>query len=101
MSASLAPIVLIFGAGANIGSHIARTFAAKGYKVALSSRSIRNDDSTADFLNIRGDMSDPNSVGDVFTKVRETLGQPSVVVYNGQSSRLAPFCLEVQSLTKN
>jgi hypothetical protein len=101
MSASLVPIVLIFGAGANIGSHIARTFAAKGYKVALSSRSIRNDDSTTNFLNVRGDMSDPNSVDDVFTKVRETLGQPSVVVYNGQSSQPAPCCRPIPCLTKH
>jgi NAD(P)-dependent dehydrogenase (short-subunit alcohol dehydrogenase family) len=86
MSASVAPIVLILGAGANVGSHIARTFATNGYKVALSSRSIRDDESTAAYLNIRGDMSDPSSVGDVFTKVREILGQPSVVVYNGKSS---------------
>jgi NAD(P)-dependent dehydrogenase (short-subunit alcohol dehydrogenase family) len=83
MSASITPVVLILGAGANIGSHIARTFAAKGYKVALSSRSIRDEETTAGFLNIRGDMSDPNSVGDIFTKVRDALGQPSVVVYNG------------------
>jgi NAD(P)-dependent dehydrogenase (short-subunit alcohol dehydrogenase family) len=101
MSASLAPIVLIFGAGTNVGSHVARTFAAKGYKVALSSRSIRNDDSTADFVNIRGDMSDPNSVGDVFTKVQETLGQPSVVVYNGWSSQYACFCPKALSLTEH
>jgi NAD(P)-dependent dehydrogenase (short-subunit alcohol dehydrogenase family) len=83
MSALTAPVVLIVGAGANIGSHVARTFAAKGYKVALSSRSIRSDDSTSGFLNIRGDLSDPNSVGDVFAKVRDTLGHPSVVIYNG------------------
>jgi NAD(P)-dependent dehydrogenase (short-subunit alcohol dehydrogenase family) len=83
MSALTTPVVLVIGAGVNVGSHIARTFAAKGYKVALSSRSIRGDDSSSSFLNIRADMSDPNSVGDVFTKVRDALGQPSVVVYNG------------------
>lgn len=54
MSASVVLVVLILGADANIGSHIARTFAAKGYKVALSSRSARDEDSTAGFLNIRG-----------------------------------------------
>jgi len=53
MSAPVA-LALILGAGVNIGSHIARTFVAKGYKVALSSRSARDEDSTAGFLNIRG-----------------------------------------------
>jgi NAD(P)-dependent dehydrogenase (short-subunit alcohol dehydrogenase family) len=81
MSAPVA-LALILGASVNISSHIARTFAAKGYKVALSSRSARDEDSTASFLNIRGDMPDPNSVQDVFTKVRDALGQPSIVVYN-------------------
>lgn len=83
MPVSIAPVVLILGAGPNIGSYVARTFAAKGYKVALSSRSAREDDSTTPFLNVRGDMSDPTSVRDIFAKVKEVLGQPSVVVYNG------------------
>jgi NAD(P)-dependent dehydrogenase (short-subunit alcohol dehydrogenase family) len=50
MSAPVA-LALILGASVNISSHIARTFAAK---VALSSRSARDEDSTAGFLNIRG-----------------------------------------------
>lgn len=77
------PIILILGAGPNIGQHVARAFAAKGYKVALVSRQPRERDNTADLINISGDLSDPNSVIQAFSKVKALLGLPSVVVYNG------------------
>ena len=82
---SVAPVVLILGGGSNIGSHIARTFAAKGYKVAVSARSNHDDGNTTSIQYLRNDLADPNSVLDVFAKVREALGHPSVVVYNGES----------------
>jgi NADP-dependent 3-hydroxy acid dehydrogenase YdfG len=34
------PIILILGAGPNIGQAVARTFASKGYKIALAARAI-------------------------------------------------------------
>lgn len=77
------PIILIFGAGPNIGQHVGRAFAAKGYKVAFTSRKAKDEDNTADQVNISADMSDPNSVVEVFSKVKALLGIPSVVVYNG------------------
>ncbi|KAJ5322875.1 hypothetical protein N7452_011164 [Penicillium brevicompactum] len=46
------PVILILGAGPNIGINVARVFAAKGYKVALASRSLKDQESTADQLNI-------------------------------------------------
>ena len=80
---SSSPVILILGAGPNIGQHVAQAFAAKGYKIALTSRKAK-DESTGEQLNISSDLSDPKSVVDVFSKVKETLGLPSVVVYNGQ-----------------
>ena len=81
---STSPILLILGSGPNIGKHVARAFAAKGYKVALASRKPNEESSTADQVHISSDLSDPNSVPGVFAKVKETLGgPPSVVVYNG------------------
>ncbi len=77
------PVVLILGAGPNIGQHVAQAFAAKGYKVALTSRSAKKQ-SSEDQVNISCDLSDPKSVVNVFDKVKELLGLPSVVVYNGQ-----------------
>ncbi|KAF7551806.1 hypothetical protein G7Z17_g4752 [Cylindrodendrum hubeiense] len=82
MSAA-APIVLILGAGPNIGQHVARAFVAKGYKAALVSRKLKEADSTSDQLNITGDLSDPNEVVRAFEKVKTVLGDhPSVVVHN-------------------
>lgn len=77
------PVVLILGAGPNIGHHVSRAFAAKGYKVALTSRKAKEQDNTADQIGIAADLSDPGSVAGVFSKVKSLLGQPSVVVYNG------------------
>ena len=83
---STSPVLLILGSGANIGQHVARTFAAKGYKVALASRSLKTQDSSADQLHIASDLADPESVAGVFSKVKASLGQPSVVVYNGKKA---------------
>lgn len=88
--ASSSPIILILGAGANVGQSVARAFAAKGYKVALAARKANASDNTADTVNIQSDFSDPDSVVNVFSKVKETLGIPSVVVYNGEIRPILP-----------
>ncbi len=76
---------MIFGAGANIGHHVAKAFAAKGYKVALAARRAKEADNTADQIHIPSDLTDPNSVVNAFSKVKALLGAvPSVVVYNGE-----------------
>ena len=80
------PIVLILGAGSNVGQHVARAFASKGYKVALAARSLKESDNTADQVNVKVDLSDSNAVASVFSKVKTLLGVPSVVVYNGENS---------------
>jgi NAD(P)-dependent dehydrogenase (short-subunit alcohol dehydrogenase family) len=89
------PVVLILGSGPNIGKHVARAFAAKGYKVALASRSLKEADSTADQVNISGDFSDPESVIKTFSKVKSLLGAPSVVVYNGKTTPGTGYIVEV------
>lgn len=78
------PVILILGSGPNVGQHVTRAFAAKGYQVALASRTLKEEDSTADQVNISSDLSEPNSVIGLFSKVRASLGIPSVVVYNGK-----------------
>ena len=80
---NISPVLLILGSGPNVGQHVARAFAAKGYKVALAARKLIEEDSTADQVNISSDLSDPDSVVNVFAKVKASLGLPSVVVYNG------------------
>jgi NAD(P)-dependent dehydrogenase (short-subunit alcohol dehydrogenase family) len=78
-------VILILGAGPNVGSHVAKAFASKGYKVALAARKAKEADNTPDQVNIPSDLSDPNSVVNAFSKVKALLGLPSVVVYNGKN----------------
>ena len=79
------PVLLILGSGPNVGQKVSQAFAAKGYKIALASRRIKEVDSTANQVNISSDLSDPDSVIRVFQKVQALLGPPSVVVYNGKN----------------
>ena len=78
-------VALILGAGPNIGEAVATKFALNGYKVALVGRSMDGRHSTASHLRVSGDLSRPENVETIFTQVKETLGIPSVVVYNGNS----------------
>lgn len=86
------PVLFVLGSGANIGKHVAQAFAAKGYKVALASRSLKEENSTPDQLHISTDLAHPDSVISAFSKVKETFGVPSVVVYNGK-------CISHSSIT--
>jgi NAD(P)-dependent dehydrogenase (short-subunit alcohol dehydrogenase family) len=81
---STSPILLILGSGPRIGKTVASTFAAKGYKIALAARSVDEEASTSNKLNIKADLSDPSCIPAVFAKVKETLGPPTVIVYNGK-----------------
>jgi NAD(P)-dependent dehydrogenase (short-subunit alcohol dehydrogenase family) len=78
-------VVLILGAGANIGSHVAQKFSTNGYKVATASRSPKPDHSKTIDLTLKADFSNPSSIKDIFVEVKTKLGLPSVVIYNGQS----------------
>ncbi|RDW81860.1 hypothetical protein BP6252_02972 [Coleophoma cylindrospora] len=84
------PVILILGAGPNIGQTVGRTFASKGYKVALASRSLSEADSTDDQLNITSDFANPDDIVNAFAKVRKILGIPSVVVYNAAALTPSP-----------
>ncbi|KAH7130954.1 hypothetical protein EDB81DRAFT_660323 [Dactylonectria macrodidyma] len=83
---SSSPVALILGAGPAVGQTVGRAFAAKGYKVALSARSLKEEDSTPDLLHIRSDFTDPSSIIDIFDQVKSKLGTPAVVVYNAYSA---------------
>lgn len=78
------PVILILGAGPNIGQAVARTFASRGYKVALAARSLNEADSTDNQLNITSDFANPDDVVNAFKRVNKVFGIPSVVVYNGK-----------------
>lgn len=86
--ASPSPVILILGAGANIGQAVARNFASRDFKVALVARSLSEADSTDDQLNIKSDLSNSDDVVGAFEKVQKVFGIPSVVVYNGKPCHL-------------
>jgi len=88
--AGTSPVILILGAGPNIGLTVARTFASRGYKVAIAARSLKEADSTDNQLNIPSDFSNTDDVVNAFKKVNKVFGIPSVVVYNVSASTLTP-----------
>lgn len=80
-------VALILGYGPTVGASSARAFAAKGYKIAIVSRTKKDSESEKDYLRLQADLSDPSSVEGIFSKVISELGHPSVVIYNGASLR--------------
>ena len=89
--AAKSPVALILGAGPNVGEAVARLFASKGYKIGLAARSVKEAESTDNQLNIPSDFTKTDDVVSAFAKVKERFGIPSVVVYNGMSTR-PPLC---------
>ncbi|KAF2228823.1 putative short-chain dehydrogenase [Viridothelium virens] len=84
------PIVLILGAGPNIGQSVTRAFKEKGYRVALASRRAEEAESTSDEIYIPSDFSDSGAIVNIFSKVKALLGIPSVVVYNASAVTFTP-----------
>lgn len=76
-------IALILGSGPRVGRHVSRAFAAKGYQVALASRTLKEEDNEPGQKHFSVDLSNPSSVPELFSQVRASLGIPHVVVYNG------------------
>ncbi|TFB00482.1 hypothetical protein CCMA1212_007576 [Trichoderma ghanense] len=81
-------VALILGAGPNVGINVAKAFAAQGYKVAIASRSRKDEGDTKRYLHIQADFAEPSSIEDIFATVISELGHPSVVVYNATSYSL-------------
>lgn len=88
------PVVLIFGAGANVGLSLARKFKQEGYKVAAVSRTIKDDLKKVADKTIASSVT-PERVTKIFEEVQKDLGPPNVVIYNGTISfmRVALFQL--------
>lgn len=91
------PVVLILGAGSNIGASVAKKFAANGYLVAVSARGLRDGSSPEGYLSIQADLADKSAVPRVFETVKSAIGiPPSVVIYNGML--LNPGLKQIQRL---
>ena len=83
---SSSKVLLILGAGGNIGASVAKLFAQNGYKVALAARRLQDGLNEDGQLNIHADLAKADSVESAFDKVSSQFGPPSVVVYNGMCS---------------
>jgi NAD(P)-dependent dehydrogenase (short-subunit alcohol dehydrogenase family) len=97
------PVILILGAGGNIGANLTTKFSKAGYSIALASRSRTNGFTPEGHLNIQVDLSNPTAIPAVFQKTQAALGKPSVVIYNAATMRPPPnpedmFSLSVEDL---
>jgi NAD(P)-dependent dehydrogenase (short-subunit alcohol dehydrogenase family) len=80
---SSSPVLLLLGAGPNVGHHVSLAFASLGYRIALASRTPPKQPAGPHTTHFRTDLSDPSAIPALFANVTQTLGTPSVVVYNG------------------
>ena len=80
---STRPVLLLLGAGSNVGLSIAQKFHSKNYKIAACARNPPPAFEQYTDLLLPADLADPGVVEGVFQKCEEALGIPSVVVYNG------------------
>ncbi|GAB7332756.1 hypothetical protein MBLNU13_g04493t1 [Cladosporium sp. NU13] len=83
------PIAFIIGAGQRIGAGVADALQSKGYRIALSARSLKPEDSTSERLLLSVDLSSPESVAPAFASLRKQWGEPSVVFYNAAAVHFA------------
>ena len=76
-------ILLLLGAGKNVGLQTIKKFKEEGWQVAAVSRKpleeIRNE---ADLV-VPADFANPHAIAEVFETVKQRLGIPNLVVYNG------------------
>lgn len=83
MSAS--KVLLILGAGGNVGASVAKLFGQNGYKVAMVARRLKDSVNDDGQLEIQADLAHAESVESAFDKVIDKFGIPNVVVYNGMT----------------
>ena len=67
--AAKAPVILILGAGSNVGAAVAKLFSDKGYKVALASRRSTTGSNSDGAFNVHVDLAKPVTVPEAFATV--------------------------------
>lgn len=83
---AVTPVLLVLGAGSNVGAALGRLFSKHGFKVALASRRTTEGPVPDGIFHVQVDLSQPETVSQAFEKVTSALGPPHVVVYNGMLS---------------
>jgi short-subunit dehydrogenase len=80
------PILLLFSCGSNIGASVAEAPKAKGYNLALVTRSIdEGTQMSKKELHIKADVSDTSAIPKIFGKAKEKFGIPPSVVVTSES----------------
>lgn len=99
----MAKVCAIIGVGPGIGASTARKFAKEGYTLALLARGKEKLDtikqqiekdvagSKGKVITVEADASDAKQVEEAFKKIRDTVGDPEVLVYNASAWKRAPF----------
>ena len=72
-----------------MGAAVAAKFSKEGWKCAIASRSLESGQSPEGYMTLRLDAGDPRNVKIAFNAVREKLGPPRCVVYNGERLSLS------------
>jgi len=85
-------IVLILGAGQNIGKSLIQKFGSNGFKVAIASRTLYPPLVEAADVSVQVDFTNPSSVKSVFSQVAAKIGTPNVVIYNGRLNLMVYAC---------
>lgn len=76
-------VVLILGAGQNIGKSLIQKFSSNGFKVAIASRTLYQPLVEAADVSVKADFANPSSIKSIFSEVVAKIGTPNVVIYNG------------------
>lgn len=74
-------VAFILGAGGNVGAGLAKAWSAKGYTVAVGSRSGSTLEGAT--LAVKLDLTQPATIKSAFAEVTKSAGPPNVVVLNG------------------
>ncbi|VUC21458.1 unnamed protein product [Clonostachys rosea] len=97
--AAASPIALILGSGPRVGASIAKSLAAKGYQIVVTSRHGTGAKTPEGYLSLKADFSKPDSIPPLFDTVKSELqASPSVVVYNAATATPPPKADSVLSL---
>ena len=87
-------VALVTGGGKGLGAAIALRLAAAGARVAVLGRdrnSISNIAREIDALPLTADVTNPNDVNDALLRMREALGDATILVQNAGIAESAPF----------
>lgn len=79
------PLLLLLGAGANIGQAVQKRFLDSGYNIVIAARSLQDNHPSPEIWSYKIDLNKPNDVSKLFSKLSKDIGIPNVIIYNGTS----------------